>query len=500
MVLPAWLEGRRWFSAEGREISQVKVLDVIALDALRLGILQVEFATGEPANYVVPLVVTSGEKPPPPQAVIATLRRADGTQAWLIDALFDGAAATSLLDAMRTGTRSRGWTGLLSASARPGLPTGTPRFPRLEHSAVSVVYGESLVLKFYRKLGEGLSPELELGRALTERAPDAPVAPLWGALELKPKRGEPITLATLHGYVPNQGSAWMFFREELRRFFERALASNRDLKPPPRPPGTLLDLAQGEVPAAAREMLGSSLAAARLLGKRTAEMHLALLSDEPAFSPDPYTSLDQRSLYQTKRNLTGKVLRQLRSYKVEGRLAELSQQLLAREKDLYKRFEPLLHKKLTTARGRVHGEYHLGNVLWTGKDFSVVDFGQNPAKPLPERRRKRSPLRDVSAMLRSFDFAATMALRDPAAVREQERGAAEPWSKLWGTWAPAAFLGAYLESSASSPFVPKDRSELWLLLDTQLLEKALEELGTDLGKRNDWAFAALRSLLDYLAQ
>jgi maltose alpha-D-glucosyltransferase/alpha-amylase len=499
MVLPAWLEGRRWFAAEGREISQVKVLDVIALDALRMGILQVEFATGDPANYVLPLVVASGDKPPP-QAIIATLRRADGTQAYLIDALFDGAAATSLLDAMRTGTRSRGWTGLLSASARPGLPTGTPRFPRLEHSAVSVVYGDSLLLKFYRKLGEGLSPELELGRALTERAPDAPVAPLWGALELKPKRGEPITLATLHGYVPNQGSAWMFFREELRRFFERALASSLDLKPPPRPPGTLLDLAQGEVPAAAREMLGSSLAAARLLGKRTAEMHLALLSDEPAFSPDPYTSLDQRSLYQTKRNLTGKVLRQLRSYKVEGRLAELSQQLLAREKDLYKRFEPLLHKKLTAVRGRVHGEYHLGNVLWTGKDFSVVDFGQNPSKPLPERRRKRSPLRDVSAMLRSFDFAATMALRDPATVREQDRGAAEPWSKLWGTWTPAAFLGAYLEASAKSPFVPKDRAELWLLLDTQLLEKALEELGIDLGKRNDWAFAALRSLLDYLAQ
>src|SRR5207245_1176070 len=134
--------------------------------------------------------------------------------------------------------------------------------------------------------------------------------------------------------------------------------------------------------------------------------------------PEPYSALDQRSVYQTKRNLTGKVLRQLRSTKLEGRPAELAQQLLARENDLYASFEPLLRGRLTAQRGRIHGEYHLGNVLWTGKDFAVVDFGQNPNKPLPERRRKRSGLRDIASMLRSFDLAATMALRDTATVRE----------------------------------------------------------------------------------
>jgi maltose alpha-D-glucosyltransferase/alpha-amylase len=499
MVLPAWLEGRRWFDPEGREIAQIKVLDVIELDAVRFAVLQVEFSVGESSNYVLPLAIATGERPPP-QALIASLRRTDGVQVWLIDALFDTAAGSSLLEAMRTGTRSRGVSGTVSASARPSMPeSGAARFARHEHGSAAMVFGDTLLLKFYRKLGEGMNPELEIGRALTETAPDAPIPPLWGALELRPRRGEPITLATLHGYVQNQGSAWQFFREELRRYFERALATSRDLKPPPRPPGTLLDLALGEVPAAAREMLTSTLAAARLLGKRTAELHLAMRSEDPAFSPEPYTLLDQRSLYQTKRNLTGKVLRQLRTLRAEGRLGELSQQLLSREKDLYARFEPLLHKKLTASRGRIHGEYHLGNVLWTGKDFVVVDFGQNPSRPLPERRRKRSPLRDVATMLRSFDFAATLALRDPATVREMERGAAEQWAKLWGTWIPAAFLSAYLESSPDSPFVARDRAELWLQLDTLLLERALDDLGTELGRRENFAFAALRSLLDYLA-
>src|SRR5205823_14166007 len=204
----------------------------------------------------------------------------------------------------------------------------------------------------------GMNPGLGAGRTLTERSPNAPTAPVWGAIELRPRGGEPITIATLHGWVQNQGTAWHFFREELRRYFQRVLATSRELKPPPRPPGSMVDLAEGEVPPAAREMLGSSLAAARLLGKRTAELHAALLSpDDAAFSPEPYSALDQRSVYQTKRNLTGKVLRQLRSARLQGRPAELAQQLLARERDLYASFEPPLRGRLTAQRGRTHGAH-----------------------------------------------------------------------------------------------------------------------------------------------
>jgi maltose alpha-D-glucosyltransferase/alpha-amylase len=400
---------------------------------------------------------------------------------------------------MRTGTRSRGVLGMLGGSSRPGMPSGEPRLYRQEHHAASVQYGDALLLKFYRRVGEGMNPELEIGRALAERGAGAPIAPFWGALELWPRRGEPITVATLHGWVQNQGTAWHFFREEVRRYFERALALGREIKPPPRPATSPVDLAAMEAPPQARELLGSSLAAARLLGKRTAELHAALIiPDDPAFAPEPYSALDQRSVYQTKRNLTGKVLRQLRTMRLEGRLAELAQQLLAREKDLYGRFEPLLGARLTAARCRIHGEYHLGNVLWTGKDFVVVDFNGNPERPLPERRRKRSALRDVAWMLRSFDSAASFTLRDPASVRESERGAAEPWARFWATWAPAAFFAAYLEAAKDSPFLPRSRAELSLLIDTLLLEKALDELGAELGRREDWAFAALRALLDLL--
>jgi maltose alpha-D-glucosyltransferase/alpha-amylase len=218
----------------------------------------------------------------------------------------------------------------------------------------------------------------------------------------------------------------------------------------------------------------------------------------PAFAPEPYTAHDQRSVYQAKRNLTGKVLRQLRAARLEGRPGELAQQLLAREKDLFASFEPLLRQRLTAQRGRIHGDYHLANVLWTGKDFVVVDFEQQPDRPLSERRRKRSGLRDIASMLRSFDLRAAMALRDPATVRESDRRAAEPWAKLWATWAPAAFLAAYLEGAKGSPFLPQTRAELDMLLRTHVIEKALEQLGAELGRRNDWALAALRAVLELL--
>src|SRR5438132_2501303 len=381
MVLPAWLEGRRWFHGRAREISQVRIQDVVPLDSLRFAMLEVEFSQGEQEQYVLPLAIQPDDKPAPAQAVIAVLRRSDNSQLHLVDALSDPAASAALLDAIRTGTRSRAAVGLLVASARPGLPEGEARLYRQEHHAASVQYGDALLLKFYRRLGEGMNPELEIGRALTERAPNAPITPLWGAIELRPRRGEPITIATLHGWVQNQGTAWHFFREELRRYFQRTLATSREL---------------------------------------------------------------------------------------------------------------------TAQRGRIHGEYHLGNVLWTGKDFVIVDFGQNPNKPLPERRRKRSGLRDVASMPRSFDLAATMALRDTATVRESDRGAAEPWAKLWSTWAPAAFLAAYLQSAKGSPFLPGTRTELEMLLHTHVIEKALDELEVELGRRDDWALAAIRAILEYL--
>src|SRR3989442_895065 len=165
MVLPAWLEGRRWFHGRARDISQVRIQDIVPVDSLRFAMLEVEFSQGEPEQYVLPLAIQPDDKPAAGQAVIAVLRRSDNSQLYLVDALSDSAASAALLDAVRTGTRSRAAAGLLVASARPGLPAGEARLYPQEHHAASVQYGDALLLKFYRRLGEGMNPGLGTGRA-----------------------------------------------------------------------------------------------------------------------------------------------------------------------------------------------------------------------------------------------------------------------------------------------------------------------------------------------
>src|SRR5438067_3185839 len=511
-ALPAWIEGRRWFTSRDRELTDIRVRDVVSLDALHLALVRAVFTFGEPEDYIVPLAIDTAERGAllrerAPQAIVAGLRiagRGEEPACWLFDPLVDAGSASVALEALRSGKSARGSVGVASTSLRREIPEGPlePKLVRGDHRYAAVSFGDQLLLKVYRRLGEGISPEPELGRYLAERSPQAPVPPLLGSIEHRTGRGEPVTLATLHGFVISEGTAWQFIREELRRFYENALASGREVRPPPRPPqARLLDLAAMEPPPIARELFASTLAAARLLGKRTAELHLAFAAGtQEGLGRVPYSALDQRSVCQSQRNLTGRVLRELRlrAPKMPGKMVELSQQLLSRADALYKRFEPLLQHRLTAQRCRIHGRYHLGKLLYTGKDFVVLDFEGDSARPLPERRRRRAALRDVASMIRSFEYAAQTALRDEAIVRAADRSAAEPWAKLWMAWVPSSMLSAYLEATAGSPIVPREQAETELLLDTLLLELALDDVYSELDRRTDWAMIALRSLNEML--
>ena len=531
-ILPGYIEGRRWFRGRDREIARAVPAQLLPLPGgARLAIVRIEYVDGEPDLLALPLAVETGDRAAEirvraPQSVLATLRSGQpddqrggaaaergplgGPPGILYDALAEGSSATVLLDAIRSAATSSEGQSRLIGSARAGLPAEAleARLPRAEHRSAAVAFGDSLFLKFFRTLSDGISPELEIGRFLARRAQagfPAPVPELVGSLELRTGRAEPITIATLHAAVANEGTAWDFTRGELRRYWDRALAKSPDEAPPPRPAAPLVELglAAAEPDPAAREILGNSLLAPRILGRRLAELHRAFASapDDPAFSPEPYSALDQRSVYQTRRNLTGKVLREvhLRLPRLTGKTAELAQLLLSHAEALYKRFDPLIHQRLTASRGRFHGDFHLGKALYTGKDFVIVDFEGDAQRPLADRRRKRSPLRDVVSMIRSFEWAASTTLRDEAFVRAADRARAEPWGRLWLAWAHATFLGSYLAGSEGSPFVPRGSAELALLLDTLLLERTLEELGSELDKRPDWAILALRGLYDMLA-
>jgi maltose alpha-D-glucosyltransferase/alpha-amylase len=327
----------------------------------------------------------------------------------------------------------------------------------VEQSNNSVTFGERLIMKFYRRLEEGINPDLEVSRFLTERGfPNIP--PVAGYFEYRFDSRRSGTLGILQGYVPNQGDAWAYTLAQLDRYLAHPTA------------------------------LGEYLERAALLGKRTAELHLALASepDDPAFAPVPSTMLDQRSVYQSVRSLATQVLALLRRPLPAAAQPDAAV-ILAMEGELMGRLRALLQRPITATRIRTHGDYHLGQVLWTGGDFMIIDFEGEPARPLAERRLKRWPLRDVAGMLRSFDYAVNTAFRprrkgDPALGR------------TWLEKVIETYLAAYYETAGDASFLPADETGRKVLLEAFLLEKALYEVRYELNNRPTWVGIPLKGI------
>ncbi len=522
-LLPDYLRGRRWFGGKGRTVREVRIVDAIQVTRSAesrswMTLLRVGYLEGEPETYLLPMAFAAGERAhaivaEAPQSIIAWVEaKALASPEALHDAVWDEGFCDGLLRAITRRRTFSGWSSELRLRATRELRrlTRDAEEPlkatvlRAEQSNTSIVYGDRLILKLFRRPDRGVNPDLEIGAFLTERARFAHVPPLAGFIEHRAGRDEPTTLGVLQGYVPNQGDAWQRSIDELQRYFERVLAQERADGPPvtTRRP---IELAGERPPDEVAEGIGAYIDSARLLGRRTAEMHLALAStaDDPAFTAEPFTSFYQRSLYQSARNLTGQALQTVRralgSIPAEARPD--AERLLGLEDEILARFrQSFLGGKISGLRLRTHGDYHLGQVLFTGNDFVIIDFEGEPARPLSERRLKRSPLRDVAGMLRSFEYVAYAALieGERGMLRPEDLDAAEGWAAVWHTWVGAAFLGEYLDVTEGAAFLPRGRDDIGRLLDGYLLEKAVYELSYDLNNRPAWARIPLRGVLQLL--
>jgi maltose alpha-D-glucosyltransferase/alpha-amylase len=262
-------------------------------------------------------------------------------------------------------------------------------------------------------------------------------------------------------------------------------------------PVTLPELARLEPPAILEESAGGYMAQARLLGRRTAELHLALTAEREnaAFAPETFTGHYRRSIYQSLRNnarTTFDLLRRRLKTMPEG-VQEEARSLLALEEPLLRQARAVMDRKIPMARYRIHGDYHLGQVLYTGKDFIIVDLEGEPSRSLSERRFKRSPLRDLAGMIRSFEYAAAYAVRY-GPMRNEDIPALLPWARLWQRWASASFLRGYLEAYGDAPHLPKGTDAFAAMLDFYLLDKAIYELRYELNNRPEWVAIPLEGI------
>ncbi|NMB74828.1 MAG: maltose alpha-D-glucosyltransferase [Myxococcales bacterium] len=520
-ALPSYLARCRWFGGKARHVRGVRMVEVLASangdSNLAILLLRVEYQDGEGESYALPLAWLRGARADEvraraPEAVLAELacREGKGTETGLLcDALADPESCRGLLELLLQGRSLRGAGEAMfvpdQALAALRGAEGAPLQPRLitaEQSNTSVAFGERFMLKFFRRLDDGLSPEVEMGRWLAGKG-FSNAAPFAGHLEYRAGQSEPVALAVLRGFVPSQGDAWDYTREEIRRFFER-VRSRRDL-PLPSEKASWVEHVGKEPLRELSGLFGPYLHSARLLGRRVAELHLALgaPTDDPRFAPELYGTGYHRAIYQSMRNLLQHSFRMLREAlpNLTDEVRATARAVLAGQERLLERLGAFLRQRVRACRIRCHGDLHLGQVLFTGKDFVLVDFEGEPRRTLEERRRKRSALKDVAGMLRSLHYAAFSSLREYVAnevMSERERLLLEPWTNAWLSWSAAAFLSEYLATAGAAPFVPGDRTELTLLLDVFLIEKAVYELGYELNNRPDWVYIPLRGILDIL--
>jgi len=411
--LATWLPRQRWFAGKARSIRAATIRDRVCVGPGALYVVAVGFAdapAGDLDRYLVTL----------PGANRAA------------DALDDPAFGHALLDVIRRGGQVRGERGVLSGCPGPALPA-TPTVDvtvqRLggEQSNTSVVFGDALILKVFRRLAEGINPELEITRFLTEQTSFRGTPRLAGALEYHPADGDVVTIAVAQEYVRGARDGWRF----------------------------LLDrLAAGD----------SALDAVRRLGRCTAELHTALASptSDPAFAAETITPGDvagwadavRRQVVLAREAAGGRVLPAVDDVGGAAGLGAL----------------------VGRAKIRHHGDFHLGQTLAIedGRDFVIIDFEGEPLRPLAERRRKHTPLRDVAGMLRSLGYAAAT-----AALTAPER-------RRWEREARDAYVTAYRAATAGARFVPESDDAFARALAVFEVEKAAYEIVYEANNRPDW--------------
>jgi maltose alpha-D-glucosyltransferase/alpha-amylase len=535
-----YLPSRPWFQGQLRTLKSIALRDVLPLsndeDGPRLALVMAEYNEGEPEIYLLPLAFASPPDPanptPPPGPVIARLHMRlfhqptpltaspprpqrdalTGAAGWqgaedtalgfLYDPSGERGFVTLILDLLSRRNRFEGESGELRGEPERTFTADLPATEMRvwESSNTVVLVGDRLVLKLYRRIEEGVQPEEEISRVLLSKTTFTQLPTVFGALRYRSEKSEPATLGIVEEFIPTEGDAWRLTLDALHRFFDRILSGSTN---PPQLDGqrSVVELSDQEIPAQARELLGSYLEISRLMARRIGELHVALASvtDNPDFMPEPFTIHYQRSLYQSMRGRlrqTMAVLRQRMHHWPES-LRDLAGRVVQNEDKLMRLAHRIVDRIIEAKRIRCHGHLHLGHLLYTGKDFLIIDLEGEADRSLMHRRRKRSPVRDLAGLHRSMQEASLAALQQ-GGIRREDVPALEPWARFWQRWASVAFLKEYRAVAGTSALLPPDPGSLMALFDFYRLGWNISGLRHELAALTDRAPMLLRNLIQMI--
>jgi maltose alpha-D-glucosyltransferase / alpha-amylase len=457
--LPIWLIQQRWFGAKTRAITSIEIIDWMEVSTeCAIVFVQVRYAEGEPDTYQLPLRTSTANE-------ISDATADEDFRQALLQLIEDNRAID-----LQVGSTLRARQSNVFAEVRGALPLAAT-VSSAEQSNTSIVFADKLILKLFRRLQPGENPDVEISRFLTDVAHFPHIATFLGEITLQPRGGETTSVAMLQQFVPNTGDGWKWTLNEVARFCEAAATNSSE--------GVAPTYAEG----------------ASLLGRRTAEMHLALATEtaDAAFRSEPVASAElaaDAGRFRIQIDLALDALEHAMP-SLEGDAAGDAATILRSRSELLAQADAILSEQASGRIIRIHGDYHLGQVLRTNGDFIILDFEGEPARSLSERRQKRCPLKDVAGMLRSFSYAAWTGL--------QQHPTMLPQLQLWQDAVSSRFLNAYSETIAAQPDLLPDGTLGHSLLNAYLLEKACYELLYELNNRPAWVRIPIAGILALLA-
>jgi maltose alpha-D-glucosyltransferase/alpha-amylase len=521
-VLPVYLVKQRWFGGKARKIESTKIIDWLEFTDLHepsaAMFVEVTYEHAGSDIYQLFLALATDEKAnelisEQPENVIAefSTEEAEG-KCVIYDALSDDRFCHHLLSLIEDHEVLYTDYGVVKAERLNDYtrirgdrsePLAVKRM-RTEQSNTSILFGNNFMMKMFRHLEKGRNPDYELGKYLHEKTSFRNVPSVAGLISYAnvDAKKPSYSLGLLQEFVANHGDGWAYTLEEFRRFYERVSLQENLLER--LDPGTkrIPALVSEDIPVELNELLGIYLREARLLGARTAELHAALAeaNDEPELRAEPCTKKDLDQIVKGMSRDIERTLQELseRIDTLPEDVIEPVKQILGYKEKVLEIIRMLSKVSAPMEKIRCHGDYHLGQVLYTSGDFMIIDFEGEPTKSISERHKKQLALKDIAGMLRSFNYASYASLYLYIHNRPSDLERMLPWAKILQTWVSVAFIKGYRTASEGASFIPADNENFFKALFPFVVDKAFYEIDYELNNRPDWIKVPVSSILEYL--
>ena len=500
-VLEKYIIKQRWYGGKASKLKYIELAEYFRIqqnDEVYYGlILEVDFEEAFFQHYFLPIAFVSDENFAQKDRILPISIK--GQEGFIIDAIN--------LEAFRKVVFQRILTALPKDTTRvqynrselfTNVTYESSRFMGIEQSNTSIVYNEKYVLKFFRRIYADRNPDYEMSRFLSEKKDFKNTPAYLGSIQIKDYEDTNITIGLMQEMVPNQGDAWDYMLKEFHKVFLNLEQKNINIKSLPKTDDFgRLDIR--DVPPQIIDWVGLNVfTKVQTLAKRTAEMHIALGSEfeDTAFTPTHFNGdytvwLKNRLLYQFQNRLN---IVENSLHKLNGLSLELAKEFLDKKNEIRKRFVNFDWTKLKGERIRVHGDYHLGQVLVTDNDFYILDFEGEPESTIRDRKVKQPPLKDVAGLFRSFHYAIYATIFNNLESYKHSQNELFEAGEILYQYIKGVFLGTYIVEIQNANINIGYHQERIFLLKYAMLEKAVYELGYELNSRPRWAVIPLKGI------